>query len=191
MITEKLDGTNAAIGITDDGRVYAQSRNRIILPSGDNYGFAAWVEQNQKILSLLGPGLHFGEWWGVSVGRGYGLSERRFSLFNVIRWGQKDDGRAIVYEIQKSLPNFGVVPLLYEGPWMAVDEDAGLTEIAFAPSKTIDALRHLGSIAVPGYMNPEGIVVYHKASQGLFKATLERDHEHKNLQSEGMGKVAA
>src|ERR1035437_8585597 len=54
VITEKIDGTNAAIGIvelpqSEEGsvmyEVYAQSRNRIITPGkGDHAGFAAWVE---------------------------------------------------------------------------------------------------------------------------------------------------
>src|SRR5688572_20465998 len=51
-ITEKIDGTNAAIGITDYGLVYAQSRNRI-LGTGkhdDNMGFGRWVQQNAALL---------------------------------------------------------------------------------------------------------------------------------------------
>src|ERR1035437_6203226 len=88
VITEKIDGTNAAIGIVEapftvsDGeggpefrgyRVYAQSRNRIITPGKDNAGFAAWVESIKDIaIEVLGPGLHFGEWWGNGIQRGYG-----------------------------------------------------------------------------------------------------------------------
>lgn len=198
MITEKIDGTNAAIGVTDDGRVYAQSRNRIIVPGGDNYGFAAWVEHNQKILSLLGPGCHFGEWWGVGIGRGYDLHERRFSLFNAIRWGQKEEGVETINIIQKTLPSVGVIPVLYEGLWTILDSDLPLgLDIdsksmeynAFAPERVTAALRHTGSIAVPGYMNPEGIVIYHKASQAMFKITLEKDSEHK--QAERARNVAA
>jgi len=100
VITEKIDGTNAAIGVVQTGwdgeagavsrphyRVYAQSRTRIITPQSDNMGFAAWVQQHAEVLAqTLGEGLHFGEWWGVGIQRGYGLSERRFSLFNTARW---------------------------------------------------------------------------------------------------------
>ena len=39
IITEKIDGTNAAVGVTDDLQVHAQSRTRIITPEQDNHGF--------------------------------------------------------------------------------------------------------------------------------------------------------
>jgi len=41
IVTEKIDGTNSAIVIDEVGDVYAQSRNRLITPGDDNYGFAA------------------------------------------------------------------------------------------------------------------------------------------------------
>jgi hypothetical protein len=46
VVTEKIDGTNGAIVVSEDGKVYAQSRNRVISPDDDNYGFAKWVERN-------------------------------------------------------------------------------------------------------------------------------------------------
>ena len=52
------------------------------------FGFARWVETNrERLITLLGPGLHFGEWWGSGIQRGYGLTkgDKRFSLFNVER----------------------------------------------------------------------------------------------------------
>lgn len=70
IITEKLDGTNAQVFVTDDGRLYAGSRNRWITPEDDNYGFAKWVRANAEELKLLGPGRHFGEWWGNGIQRG-------------------------------------------------------------------------------------------------------------------------
>jgi hypothetical protein len=78
IITEKIDGTNAAVIVTEGGQVYAQSRTRLITPgkTTDNFGFAAWVEQNKVFLAeRLGPGYHYGEWWGVGIQRGYGLRE--------------------------------------------------------------------------------------------------------------------
>ena len=36
VITEKIDGTNAAVVVTDDGQVYAQSRKRVITRGDDN-----------------------------------------------------------------------------------------------------------------------------------------------------------
>lgn len=44
VVTEKIDGTNAAIIVTEDGDLYCQSRTRVISLEQDNFGFAAWVE---------------------------------------------------------------------------------------------------------------------------------------------------
>lgn len=46
-------------------------------------------------------------------------------------------------------------------------------------SMMIEALKSDGSRAVPGFMKPEGVVVYHKAGGVMFKATCERDEEWK------------
>ena len=51
IITEKLDGTNAAVVVREDGTVYAQSRTRVITPGDDNFGFAYWVEQHAERLA--------------------------------------------------------------------------------------------------------------------------------------------
>jgi hypothetical protein len=59
VISEKLDGTNAAVHVTDDGAVYAASRTRWITPEDDNYGFARWVHEHAAELAQLGPGTHF------------------------------------------------------------------------------------------------------------------------------------
>src|ERR1044072_4291110 len=86
VVTEKIDGTNAAIVITEDGVIYAQSRKQFITPDKDNAGFANWVQEHELELEALGPGVHFGEWWGSGIQRGYGLDHKRFSLFNTGRW---------------------------------------------------------------------------------------------------------
>ena len=36
VITEKIDGTNAQVIVTEDGRVAAASRSRLITPESDN-----------------------------------------------------------------------------------------------------------------------------------------------------------
>lgn len=160
VITEKIDGTNAAVGITEDGAVYAQSRNRIITPDKDNFGFAKWVEANAgRLHDLLGPGLHFGEWWGSGIQRGYRApaGAKYFSLFNTHRWGEELG--------QNYGADIGTVPVLYEGPF---DHDA--------IQRALWGLRVFGSVAAPGFDNPEGIVIYHRAANTLFKVTLEADH---------------
>lgn len=158
VITEKLDGTNASIFIGEAGEIKAGSRKRWITPEDDNFYFAAWVRDNKNELLKLGPGHHFGEWWGLGIQRGYGLYERRFSLFNTAKWS--DD-----YARPKCC---GVVPLLYMGPFDTETADS-----------FVQALRDYGSQAVPGYMKPEGIVVFHTASRTLFKKTCEHDEKPK------------
>lgn len=87
LVTEKIDGTNGLVWIAEDGvEMRAGSRSRWITPEADNFGFAKWVADNAEELRRLGPGYHYGEWWGAGIQRRYGLTEKRFSLFNVSRW---------------------------------------------------------------------------------------------------------
>jgi hypothetical protein len=68
IITEKIDGTNAVVFVSDEGIVKAGSRSRWITPESDNYGFAKWVHENEDELRTgLGPGFHYGEWWGKGI----------------------------------------------------------------------------------------------------------------------------
>ena len=159
IITEKIDGTNAQIYITDEGEIYAGSRTRWITPQADNYGFARWVEGNkQTLLTELGPGQHFGEWWGVGIQRGYGLKEKKFSLFNTSRWKEAP------------LTICSMVPELYQGPFET-------SAISFV----LNELSRSGSRAAPGFMSPEGIVIFHTASQGCFKKTIEKNESPKGI----------
>lgn len=164
IITEKIDGTNACVVITEDGRVAGQSRNQLLVDGkSDAFGFALWVQRNeQRLRDLLGPGHHFGEWWGPGIQRGYAVegsyAGKRLSLFNVERW--------------KDLPpsdDLRVVPTLYRGLFTT---DAVVAAMA--------RLRAEGSVAAPGFMRPEGVVVFHVAANIGFKATLEKDDEHKS-----------
>lgn len=174
VVTEKLDGTNAAIqfhpaGEFQDGSelcfvanladgtysVAAQSRNRLVTPESDNHGFAAWVYDNAaSLFEDLGPGTHFGEWWGQGINRGYGLHEKRFSLFNTEKW----------FGASFSTPRLRVVPVLRREQF---DTDT-LSEL-------VEYLNRWGSIAAPGFMKPEGICVYHTAARQVFKYTFNGD----------------
>lgn len=185
-VTEKIDGTNAAVVIVldeygesdsaqtvtvvGDYAVYAQSRTRFITPGQDNYGFAGWVQENaEALVETLGAGTHFGEWWGAGIQRKYGLtgSDKRFSLFNTARWGNEWPGKCAGL-----VPGLSVVPTIYRGPF---DQDA-ITD-------SIDHLRMRGSIAAPGFMRPEGIVVWHDAARQSFKVTLEGDEAPKGQEA--------
>lgn len=160
IVTEKIDGTNAAVGVTEDGDVYAQSRTRLISPGKetDNFGFAAWVEEHEEELrDVLGVGLHFGEWWGRGIQRGYGSEQRHFSLFNVSRWSD-DLNRPACCE---------VVPTLVELDTLNTETIQGC----------LAALDACGSEAAPGFMEPEGIVVFHTHSQRGFKVTFDDAHK--------------
>ena len=160
VITEKIDGTNAQILITEEGEVFAGSRTRWLTPESDNYGFARWVQEHTEELKGLGVGRHFGEWWGSGINRRYGMftGEKQFSLFNVVKWGD--------YTVRPAC--CGVVPVLYRGPFSQV-----------AVYRALLQLTATGSVAAPGFMNPEGIVVFHKAAGALFKVTLENDEQAK------------
>jgi hypothetical protein len=213
-ITEKIDGTNAAIGIQqipegmvmgkpfDDLSVFrqtnttaivsqpleedefgtpppalywvwSQSRNRVITPgkSTDNSGFAGWVAEHADVLvTFLGEGLHFGEWWGRGIQRGYDQDGKRFSLFNTHRYSGLasdpvlfDDGTALT-----------TVPELYRGPFGEYHIQSAINDLDLG-----------GSRAAPGFMRPEGVIVFHQASQVPFKVTIEGDGVPKGLIDRG------
>ncbi|HTJ85003.1 MAG TPA: RNA ligase family protein [Polyangiaceae bacterium] len=153
IATEKIDGTNGVVWISEDMReLRAGSRTRWITPTEDNFGFAKWVESHRDDLLTLGPGFHYGEWWGAGINRRYPLAEKRFALFNASRWA---DARPSCCD---------VVPELARG-----------LDIREVTERALSRLRENGSVAAPGCMNPEGVVVFHSASGQLFKVTLEKD----------------
>lgn len=175
VVTEKIDGTNAAIqiiegvpGASQDSfsgsawigdqfyKVAAQSRKRIITPDSDNFGFARWVGENsQALVEILGTGIHFGEWFGSGIQRSYGLKEKFFALFNTNKWADVDNA---------GLWGLTVVPVLYQGPF-------GEDEILDA----LDKLKINGSQMVKGFDRPEGVVVFHTAAGQIFKVLIEND----------------
>lgn len=156
VITEKLDGTNGLVYVRDDGVVFAGSRNRWLLPgkSTDNFGFAGWVAaHHNELRDTLGPGRHYGEWYGAKIGRGYGLSERKFALFNTERWRDLN-------ETEWGLTR---VPILYEGVFSQRAIDLALLELEGQGSVQED------------FDRPEGIIIYHTAAGQYFKVLLEHD----------------
>ncbi len=200
-ISEKIDGTNAQLFIvkftpeinkeilisdpidilvtTDEHyAIFAGSRNRWITPEKDNYGFAKWVKLNSKELLKLGEGHHYGEWYGNGIQRKYDLKEKRFSLFSVKKWARHGED-LIEYKspnpkepskFQKYPPKCcDVVPVLWKGNF-----DTNEIE------KVVEDLKNKGSVAVPGFMNPEGVVILHHASGQLFKKTCVNDEKPKS-----------
>lgn len=200
IVTEKIDGSNAQISIVplttaDWGRdfsgavhldpvdapeavaIYAGSRTRWVQPgkTTDNYGFAAWVQENAGQLKMLGPGRHFGEWYGCGINRAYGLDHRRFALFNTSRWqpielGEKTGAGVVDTERGIIVRCCHVVPLIWRSVFDTRDADSA-----------VEMLRSHGSFAVPGFLKPEGIVVYNVAANQTFKKLLENDELPKGL----------
>jgi len=181
VATEKIDGTNSQIDITEDGGFRTGSRNRWITPTDDNYGFSAWAYAHRdELIEGLGVGRHFGEWWGSGIQRKYGLvnGDKRWSLFNIARWClyggtptevPTEDPR--IMRTQEILPEcVGLVPVLWEGLMEDLDTN-----------KILRDLRINGSSVAPGYFNAEGIVMYHKASNTLFKRTMIDDESPKSI----------
>lgn len=176
IVTEKIDGTNGVVYVGEDGEVLVGSRSQWIMTrakgGADNFGFASWAEANADELRKLGPGRHYGEWWGSGIQRGYGLQkgEKRFSLFNVHRWSSEMDTPA-----ERERPACcHVVPILYRGMF--------LTQ---AIEDCLDRLRVEGSLVSPGFMKPEGVVVFHPQGNVGFKKTIEKDAEWKGKQMAG------
>jgi len=158
VVTEKIDGTNGVIYVGEDGKFLVGSRTRWLDDHNDNYNFWHWCQDNKAELLRLGPGTHYGEWWGCGIRRGYGLTEKRFSLFNTHRWSDEPLRPKCCH----------VVPILYEGMFDTLMFNGLLT-----------VMKEQGSRAVPGFMRPEGIVIYHRAGNLMFKKTIERDEEWK------------
>lgn len=155
-ITEKIDGSNGCIVITKGGEVGAQSRQKIITPGKltDNMGFAGWVEEHKEELLMLGEGHHYGEWWGAGIQRRYGMTEKVFSLFS---WWLPDE---------KTPTCCRKVPIVGDN-----------LEEALKRIKTI------GSIASPGYMNPEGLVLYSRTHHNvLFKYIINKHEDPRDNQ---------
>lgn len=158
VITEKIDGTNGVIYITDDNEMFVGSRNRWLSAESDNFGFHRWTMENKDQLMKLGPGRHHGEWWGSGIQRGYGLTkgEKRFSLFNTNIWNEENQPPECC----------SVVPVLYQGEFStnALDD-------------VMDKLWNYGSVASPGFMKPEGVMIYHSSANHYFKAPFDKEHK--------------
>lgn len=185
-ITEKIDGSNGQVLIERyEGQDYdpdntcvfydgiiewivkAGSRKRWLSPgkTSDNFGFADWAWGNaEELVRILGPGRHYGEWWGSGIQRGYGLpnGEKWFSLFNADRWHEVE-----IYGGSDWAPiNLSTVPIIGKFAFSTENVD-----------KVIEELKLYGSFLpqAPDYSDPEGIVVRHDKSGHVYKVTLDGD----------------
>jgi hypothetical protein len=168
IITEKIDGTCGLIYIDEVNNFFVGSKNRWLDDHNDNHGFWHWATERKEELVKLGKGYHYGEFWGKGIQRGYGLEEKRLSLFNAGKWVK--DKNTPLKEKQVYCPECCyVVPILYEGMF-----DTGIIEAV------LKDLTKNGSYASPQFMKPEGIIIYHKAGGYYFKKTIENDEKGKD-----------
>lgn len=183
IVTEKLDGVFGKIHISDyppstytsdhtvtktpDGRAFivtAATRDFKLKHDTDYFGFREWVYAHaQSLAMILGPGDHFGEWWGGGIRRGYGLpdGDRRFSLFDFNRWSSMIGQTLEMTEVDE----IRVVPII-------------TTLSSFDSSdihRLLDLLRRTGSYAEVGYKPAEGVVIYNTDGLPVVKAVLKDD----------------
>lgn len=102
---------------------------------------------NKEELAQLGDGYHYGEWVGPKIqDNRHNFDEKRFLLFNVYRWGDKEDR-----------PNCcGVVPKIWEA--------------FYYHELPKDALAHLCDSRD---YEPEGVMLYFHAFDKYLKHTLK------------------
>lgn len=150
-ITQKIHGSNGCIRIwqswSDDAievnglrwKIIGSKRSGDVSINNDNFGFAAWIEENkEQLIRLLGAGRHYGEWAGPGINSGEGLNKKTFVLFN-----------HHLFKPDRPLPDrVAVVPVLYNGPYDTVIINDVMMQ-----------LKDHGSYLVNGYMHPEGIVI--------------------------------
>jgi hypothetical protein len=88
------------------------------------------------------------------------MKEKLFSLFNVDRWADN------------TIRPFccSVVPTLYRGNFHTEDVE-----------RALELLQVKGSQAAPGFMKPEGVIIYHTAGRVYFKKTILKDEEPKSM----------
>lgn len=171
IITEKIDGTNACLEVTETSMTACSRTRRLVTTYADaptvwyehdakgrpvdNYGFGAWAAENSHLLARLAPGRHFGEWYGRGIQRGYGLPVKKLAFFNT----SMTDPKATLPELAEVVR---CTPVLYEGEF---------SELAI--ENAMATLMVHGSYAAPGCMHPEGVVVHFLHNRTSFKVVFD------------------
>ncbi|MDB4261451.1 RNA ligase family protein [bacterium] len=149
-ISEKMDGTNACVIIQEGVIIGVQSRKRLITQEDDNYGFAAWVFENETDLLSLGDGYHYGEWAGIGIQKNpHALDSKKFFLFNTFRWNENNPNRPKCCEVVKVLFQGELKPETIPNLLEVLKEGAGEGE------------------------TPEGVVAYYHAFRKYTKHTIK------------------
>lgn len=130
----KLHGTNAAVQITSDKKVVAQSRTNNITSQNDNAGFARWVEANAEKFANLALDVAtiviYGEWCGPGIMKGVAVNqipERIFAIFAIRLafpdgndWITTNPDDIIAYEYTCGIPNVHVIEW-YNAEFVEID----------------------------------------------------------------------
>jgi hypothetical protein len=159
VITEKIDGSNGVIHITQDNQIFAGSRQQWITVEKDNFGFAKFVEDNKEELLKLGPGYHYGEWYGQGIQRKYGLTERKFALFNIFKWNK--DNKPSCCE---------TVPIINK---------RSIINTSFYDLQLICQELKIHGSRINNFSKPEGICIYNTEAGKYFKMMCDNDDIHK------------
>ena len=150
----KLHGTNVGIQITPDGKLYAQSRNRILGPGqSDNMGFAQWVEDHKECFRDITDYAHtvvlFGEWAGPGIQKGVAISNiphRIFALFAVRFYQEGKLTKSVIDPSELDqllldvpvLDDFRILPFYGEPQIVDFASDRSKLEAATTMSKMVD-----------------------------------------------------
>jgi hypothetical protein len=140
--TVKLHGTNASIVMRPNDVFYAQSRERIITPENDNYGFAKFAHDNRdyferfKGLNNVDEYVIYGEWCGKGIQKGVGISdlEKMFVIFALKingEWANKEISNGFMSGFCDGLRSAGVnIYCIHEFPTFEIDIDFNYPELS-------------------------------------------------------------
>ena len=171
VITEKIDGTNGLIEIHDstiDGVKFG-SRNRYITFENDNNGFANFFRHyTNQLFSLPNvieeepeyPIRIYGEWFGCGIQRGYDLKDKFFMPFSTF-YAEK--------LIEHQIPNIIKPSIMYTGKFS---------------QEVVDTCMQIltnGSLVIPEFKRPEGIVIHFPKYNFRLKQTFEGSKWKQNI----------
>ncbi len=129
--TVKLHGTNAAVGCSESGEIWFQSRERIITIESDNAGFASFATANledfKRVFSKFeGKNiLIYGEWCGGNIQKGVAICElpKMFVAFGIVEIDGDTSKHLQRDAVEQSLSECKVLKSIYAFPTFSLDID--------------------------------------------------------------------
>ena len=200
-ITEKIDGTNAAVQIVKaEGDLNLACENvpafaTVVVTEGagapDFEGSAVYyvaAQSRKRLIKVGDDNFGFAAW----------VADNRHELVQILGegthygewWGS---GIQRGYGLVKGEKRFSLFNVHRYSDLVEVEgvhQLVGLDVVptlyqgplsTFVINGVLDRLEANGSEAAPGFGKPEGVIVYHSASRSVFKALLENDAQPKGL----------